>query len=99
MIHGIHMIVYCVLTEELVAASFTFKLWGTMAQCIHVLVAGPLTAKKVVASVALSPMIIVIHMLIAIFPIIEGIGAGRTFVHVGQNWRSVGNEKRLGRWC
>lgn len=78
------MIVDCVPTEELAGASFTFKLWSMMAQCIHVLVAGSLTAKTAVASVALNPMTVVIHMLIAIVPIIEGIGAGRTFVHVWQ---------------
>lgn len=76
------MIVYRVLTEKLFGASFTFKLWGVMTQCIHVLFARCLTPKTTAASVALNPMTVVIHMLIAIIPIIEGFGASRTFVHV-----------------
>jgi len=84
MIHGKHMTVYCVLTEKLFGASFTFKLWGLVTQCIHVLFAGRLTSKTTGASVALNPMTVVIHMLIAIIPIVEGFGASRTFVHVGR---------------
>jgi hypothetical protein len=84
MIKGIHMLVNCLLTAKLAGAGLAFKLWGMVIQCIHVLIAGPLGAEHAIASVAFNPMMVLIHMLIAIFTILEVIGAGRTFVHFGQ---------------
>lgn len=82
MVLGIHMLIGSSLRREGTGAGFTFKDWCPVIKRIHVLLAATLSPKLTSAGLTLHPMVMFIHVSIAVLAVEVLDVTGATFVHL-----------------
>lgn len=82
MIFHIHMLIGGVLRGEGASASLTFKDGCPVVESIHMLLATTLIAKLTSARVTFDPMVVVVHVSIAVLSVAEPKVTGATFIHL-----------------
>lgn len=80
---GIHMLICGVPGAKLLGAGLTFVGWRPVIGVVHVLVASPPGAKGLGTGLAFRPVIILVHVFLAVFLVREAIRAAFASVHFG----------------
>jgi hypothetical protein len=83
MAHRVHVLISRVLAPELAAAGLAVEGWCPVVEVIHVLGTGAIRAESSRAGLAFGPVVVVVHMLVAVTLVIEFIVAGCAVVHGG----------------
>jgi hypothetical protein len=98
MAHRIHMLTRRRLRAKLPCAGLAADAWCPVLGVIHVLIASALCTKDSGAGLAFWPVAIVIHMVVAVVFVPEGLRARLTLVHIGQDGAVVVAFKRWEGW-
>jgi hypothetical protein len=88
-VQGVHVLIGGRLRRELAGARLAFESWCPVAQGIHMLTARIPGAEGSVAGLAFDPMIVVIHVLVAVLLVGEPRITLETFRHFGQTCENV----------
>jgi hypothetical protein len=79
-----HVLIGSGLGGKRTSASFTLELRSPMLQSIHMLITRALAAKTTRAHIAIGPMIVIIHVIIAIALVDVAFVTSGAYVHVGE---------------
>lgn len=82
MIKRIHVLLAAMLSPKLLRAGLTFKNWCPVIKPIHVLLAAMLSPKLSRAGLTFHPMVIFVHVSVAVLEVAELEVTGATFVHI-----------------